>query len=105
MGAGIVRMSPRICDGNTVVKDALIPDPSLEVADRFRGAVLLLTIGHRFSKLKRLVSGFLVAGGPTSPKGIKPRSQLYTTKSFSWRLAPWSATSCKSYLKKNIYLN
>ena len=44
-----------------MVKDALIPDPSLEVADRFRGAVLLLTIGHRLSKLKRLI--FWVTGG------------------------------------------
>ena len=72
MGACIVRMSPlnelfylfdRFCVGNTVAKDALIPDPSLEVADRFRGAVLFLATGYRFPKLKRFISGFLVAGG------------------------------------------
>ena len=51
-----------------MVKDALIPDPSLEVADRFRGAVLLLVIGHRFSKLKRFLSGFSGSGGITSLK-------------------------------------
>ena len=45
-GLVIVRMSPlanfiylfdRFCDGNTVVKDALIPDPSLEVDDTGSG--------------------------------------------------------------------
>ena len=44
-----------------MVKDALIPDPSLEIDDRFRGAVLHLVIGYRFSKLKRLI--FWVTGG------------------------------------------
>ena len=75
-----------------MVKDALIPDPSLEVADRFRGAVLLL-LATGSPSLNDSFSGLLAAGGPTSPKGIKPRSQLYTTKSFSWRIAPWSVTS------------
>ena len=46
LGACIVRMSPlnnfiylfdRFCDGNTVAKDALIPDPSLEVDDTGSG--------------------------------------------------------------------
>ena len=45
-GLVLVRMSPRndlfylfdrFCDGNTVVKDALIPDPSLEVDDTGSG--------------------------------------------------------------------
>ena len=52
-----------------MVKDALIPDPSLEVADRFRGAVLLLTIGHRFSKLKRLIFWASGSGGTNLSQG------------------------------------
>ena len=52
-----------------MVKDALIPDPSLEVADRFRGAVLLLTIGHRFSKLKRLIFWATGGGGTNLSQG------------------------------------
>ena len=112
-GDCIIRMSPRIflllyvinrfCVKNQA-KGRAIPDPSLEVAERFRGMVLLPTIGCRFKTLNDSFSGLLAAGGPTSPKGIKPRSQLYTTKSSSWRLALWSATSSSLSWKKNICL-
>ena len=47
----------------------LIPDPSLEVADRFRGAVLLLTIGHRFSEIKRLIFWATGSGGANLSQG------------------------------------
>ena len=84
MGACIIRVSPRniflsfftrFCDENTVVKDALIPDPSLDVADRLRGAVLLLVTGHRFSKLKQFLSGLLVAGNNFSQSVCAPARQ------------------------------
>ena len=44
------------------LKDALIPDPSLEVDDTGSGGAVLLLTSHRFPKLKRLVSGFLAVG-------------------------------------------
>ena len=45
------------------LKDALIPDPSLEVDDTGSGGVVLLLTGLQVPVLKRFLSGFLVAGG------------------------------------------
>ena len=57
-----------ICSTDSVtgalwLKDALIPDPSLEVDDTGSGGAVLLLTGLQVPVLKRLVSGFLVVGG------------------------------------------
>ena len=44
------------------LKDALIPDPSLEVDDTGSGGAVLLLTGPQVPVLKRLISGFLVVG-------------------------------------------
>ena len=56
-----------ICSTDSVtgalwLKDALIPDPSLEVDDTGSGGAVLLLTGLQVPVLKRLISGFLVAG-------------------------------------------
>ena len=48
--------------GTSWLKDALIPDPSLEVDDTGSGGAVLLLTGLQVPVLKRLISGFLVAG-------------------------------------------
>ena len=48
--------------GTPWLKDALIPDPSLEVDDTGSGGAVLLLTGIQVPVLKRLISGFLVAG-------------------------------------------
>ena len=87
-----------------MVKDALIPDPSLEVADRFRGAVLLLTIGHRFSKLKRLIFWVSGGGGTNLSQGDQAKVPALHYQVLLLEISTMERDIVKSFLKEKYML-